>query len=476
MVYETVIGLEIHAELSTNSKIFCSCQNAFGGEANTRTCPVCMGMPGALPVLNQKVVELAIKAGLTFHCDIANYSKLNRKNYFYPDLPKAYQISQADMPLCKDGYMDIKINQTTKRIGITRIHIEEDAGKLVHETHAQYSVVDYNRCGIPLIEIVTEPDLRSPEEAQVFLETVKTHLSYIGVSDCKMQEGSLRCDVNVSLRPFGANTLGTRCEMKNINSFRAAIRAMHYEIARQTALLNSGNEIEQQTRRWDDALGKSFIMRTKENAQDYRFFPEPDIPPIVVTQEQIDEIKKTLPEDLNARKKRYQETYPLSVYDVQFLISSKAVADYFDQVLSYGCDPKLTVNILMGEVSAILNDRNLSFCDFPVSSTSFAELISLMEKETISNSVAKKVLTVMFDTGKPPKTIVDELGLAQISDQHVLLEWVEQAIIDNPKSVADFHAGKSKAKAFLIGQVMKLSRGKANPALLDTLFEENLTK
>ncbi len=474
MKYETVIGLEVHAELKTKTKIYCGCKNEFGGEPNTHTCPICTGMPGTLPVLNKTVVDFAIKAGLAMNCSITKYGKQDRKNYFYPDLPKAYQISQFDLPLCQNGYVDILVDGETRRIGITRIHIEEDAGKLVHNDYDGTSMADYNRCGVPLIEIVSEPDLRSPEEARIYLETLKSILEYTEVSDCKMQEGSLRCDVNVSLRPEGQKEFGTRCEMKNINSFRAAVRSMEYEQKRQEEVLSSGGVINQETRRWDDVKGVSTVMRTKEDAQDYRYFPEPDLLPIIVSDEWIEEIRSTIPEMPEQRKKRYIEEYALPEYDAFLLTSSKKTADFFDETVGLGAAPKAVSNWVMGDISKLINDRELEAGDIPFSPAQLKALIDLIDKGTISNSAAKKVLTEMFNNPDDPAKIVDKLGLSQVSDEGALMQMVQEVMAQNPQSIVDYKAGKDRALGFLMGQVMKLSKGKANPQAINKMLKDAL--
>lgn len=474
MKYETVIGLEVHAELKTNTKIYCGCKNEFGGEPNTHTCPICSGMPGTLPVLNKRVVDYAIKAGLAMNCSITKYGKQDRKNYFYPDLPKAYQISQFDLPLCQHGYIDILVDGQMRRIGITRIHIEEDAGKLVHDDYGNTSMADYNRCGVPLIEIVTEPDLRSPEEARVFLETLKSILEYTEVSDCKMQEGSLRCDVNLSLRPEGQEEYGTRCEMKNINSFRAAVRSMEYEQKRQAEVLDDGGVIDQETRRWDDVKGISTVMRTKEDAQDYRYFPEPDLLPIIVSDEWIEEIRKTIPELPEQRRSRYVEEYGLPEYDAFILTSSKKTADFFDQTVTLGAAPKTVSNWLMGDIAKLVNDHELEAGDIPFTPAHLAALIALIEKGAISNSAAKKVLNEMFNNPEEPEKIVDRLGLSQVSDEGAIMQMIQDVMAQNAQSVADYKAGKDKAMGYLVGQVMRVSRGKANPQVINKLLKEAL--
>ena len=476
MKYETVIGLEVHAELATKTKIFCGCKNEFGGEPNTRCCPVCTGMPGTLPVLNKAVVDYAIKAGLATNCSITKYGKQDRKNYFYPDLPKAYQISQFDLPLCQNGYVEIEVDGEKRRIGITRIHIEEDAGKLIHDDYGNESMADYNRCGVPLIEIVSEPDLRSPEEARVYLETLKSILEYTEVSDCKMQEGSLRCDVNLSLRPVGQKEFGTRCEMKNVNSFRAAVRAMEYEQKRQAQILDEGGIVEQETRRWDDVRGVSSPMRSKEDAQDYRYFPEPDLVPIVVSDEWVEEIKSTIPELPEQRKARYINEYALPEYDAFILTSSKKMADFFDAAVKAGATPKAVSNWLMGDISKILNEKEMEAADIPFTPEQLAKMIALIEKGTISNSAAKKVLDAMFKEPADPEKLVEKLGLAQVSDEGAILQMVNDVLAQNPQSIADYKAGKDKAMGFLVGQVMRISKGKANPQIINKLLKDALDK
>ncbi len=474
MNYETVIGLEVHAELKTATKIYCSCKNEFGGEPNTHTCPVCTGMPGTLPTLNKRVVDFAIKAGLAMNCNITKYGKQDRKNYFYPDLPKAYQISQFDRPLCQNGYIDILVDGKTKRIGITRIHIEEDAGKMVHDDYRNTSMADYNRCGVPLIEIVSEPDLRSPEEARIYLETLKSILEYTEVSDCKMQEGSLRCDVNVSLRPVGQEEFGTRCEMKNVNSFRAAVRAMEYEAKRQAEVLDAGGVVVQETRRWDDLKGESIVMRSKEDAQDYRYFPEPDLVPIIVSDEWIEEIRATIPELPEQRKARYLDEYGLPEYDAYILTSSKKMADYFDETVKLGVKPKTASNWLMGDISKLINDREMETGDVPFAPCDLKALIDLIENGTISNSAAKKVLTEMFNQPEAPEKIVERLGLSQVSDEGALKQMIQEVLEQNPQSIVDYKAGRDRALGFLMGQIMKLSKGKANPQIISKMLKEAL--
>ncbi|MBQ7036100.1 MAG: Asp-tRNA(Asn)/Glu-tRNA(Gln) amidotransferase subunit GatB [Clostridia bacterium] len=474
MKYETVIGLEVHAELSTKTKIYCSCENSFGGDTNTRCCPVCIGLPGALPVLNKTVVDYGIKAGLSMHCDIASYCKQDRKNYFYPDLPKAYQISQFDLPLCEHGFVEIDTDEGMKKIGITRIHIEEDAGKLLHAEGANFSLVDYNRGGVPLIEIVSEPDLRSPEEALAFLEAIKSTLQAIGVSDCKMQEGSLRCDVNVSVRPEGQKEFGVRSECKNVNSFHAAARAIRYERDRQIAILEAGGTVEQETRRWDDTKGESFVMRTKEEAHDYRYFPEPDLMPIFVDEAWKENLRNSLPELPSEKKKRYVENYDLPKYDAGLLSASLGLSKLFEEAVGEGAKPKTVSNWLLGEISKILNETLMEAEDIPFGGKALAELISMIESGTISGTIAKQVLPEMFNSDKNPKQIVEEKGLAQISDEGAIMEIIHGVLSQNEAAVNDFKAGKDKAIGFLTGQVMRASKGKANPGVIQAKLREAL--
>ncbi|MBQ8850076.1 MAG: Asp-tRNA(Asn)/Glu-tRNA(Gln) amidotransferase subunit GatB [Clostridia bacterium] len=472
MTYETVIGLEIHAELATKSKIYCSCSTAFGADVNTHTCPICTGMPGTLPVLNKKVVEYAVAAGLAMNCDITEYGKQDRKNYFYPDLPKAYQTSQYDLPVCKNGYLDIETDGKAKRIGITRIHIEEDAGKLIHDRVSGASLVDYNRCGVPLIEIVTEPDMRSPEEARAFLEKVKSILEYTGVSDCKMQEGSLRCDVNLSVRPSGQAEFGTRTEMKNINSFSAAFRAMENERERQIELLEKGEMVVQATRRWDDAKGESFEMRSKEEAHDYRYFPEPDLVPIVIDKEWVAKIKKGIPELPDERKHRYITELGLPEYDAKVLTASKEMSDYFERTVACGASPKAVSNLLMGDVTRILRERELSA--IPFASESLAAAISLYADGKVSSGALKRIIEALFDGEKDPERIAKEKGLIQVNDESALAPIIEKIIEDNPKAVEELRAGKGKTMGFFVGQAMKASGGSANPQIVNKLVREKL--
>lgn len=476
MDYEIVIGLEVHAELATKSKIYCSCTTAFGGEENTHCCPICTGMPGVLPVLNEKVVEYAVRAGLSTNCEIAEFSKQDRKNYFYPDLPKAYQTSQYDLPLCKNGYIDINVNGTEKRIGITRIHIEEDAGKLMHDEWETGTLVDYNRCGVPLVEIVSEPDMRSAEEAKVFLEKLKAILEYTGVSDCKMQEGSLRADVNLSVRPRGQKEFGTRTEMKNLNSFRAIVRAVESEANRQINELESGGVIVQETRRWDDNKGISYAMRSKEEAHDYRYFPEPDLAPIVLEKDWIDAVRKSLPELPEARKERYIKEFGLPEYDASILTGSKLFADFFEEAVEKCSNVKAVSNWIMGDLMRILKERDMEADKIPFPAEYLARMVEMIDKGKISGTIAKKVFEKMFETGKTPESIVKEEGLEVVSDEGALAEVVKNILLNHPQSIADYKSGKGKALGFLVGQAMKETKGKANPQLINKLLKDELDK
>jgi aspartyl-tRNA(Asn)/glutamyl-tRNA(Gln) amidotransferase subunit B len=477
MKYEIVVGLEVHAELKTESKIFCGCSTHFGAEQNTNVCEVCLGMPGTLPVLNQRAVEFAIRAGLALNCEIATFSKFDRKNYYYPDLPKNYQISQYDLPVCTNGYLDVEVDGETKRIGITRIHLEEDAGKLVHPntiTTSSYAWVDYNRTGVPLVEIVSEPDIRTPEEARAYLTKLRSILEYCDVSDCKMEEGSLRCDANISLRPFGQTTLGTKAELKNMNSFKAVQKGLEYEAMRQEQVLEEGGRIRQETRTWDEAKGVTLSMRSKEQAHDYRYFPDPDLVPLEISRAQVEEIRQTLPELPEARKQRLIEQDGLPDYDAEVITASRAVAEYYDAVKQLVNDPKTIANWIMGDMMMQLNARNLSIVESPVSPAHLADMIQLLNKGTISGKIAKTVFDEMFESGKKPDEIVKEKGLVQISDESAIIAIVEEVLAANPQSVADYKAGKEKAIGFLVGQVMKQSKGRANPELANRLLKERL--
>ena len=475
--YEIVMGLEVHAELSTKTKIFCSCPTEFGGEPNTHCCPICMAMPGTLPVLNEKVVEYAVKAGLATNCEIARNSKNDRKNYFYPDLPKAYQISQYDMPLCEHGNVEIQNENGEKTvIGITRIHIEEDAGKLNHNEFGAGSLVDLNRAGVPLIEIVSEPDLRSAYEVEQYLRKIKSILEYIEVSDCKMQEGSLRADVNVSVRKKGETKFGTRTEMKNMNSFRSIVRAIEYESQRQIDLIEDGGIVEQETLRWDDISGRTFSMRDKEDAQDYRYFPDPDLVTIRLSEEYIENIKNNLPELPESRRKRYIEEYKLSEHDANLLTGSKYLSDLFEEATNKCNNAKMVSNWILSDISRILNEKEMESDQIPFTAEELAETIKLIEKGTISSAIAKKVVEELFKDPKDPNEIIKEKGWIQISDEGVIKEVVLKVLDNNSQSVADYKAGKDKALGFLVGQAMKETKGKANPQMLNKMFIEEIKK
>ncbi len=474
--YEVIIGLEVHSELSTKTKIFCSCPTKFGAAPNTQTCPICMAMPGTLPVLNEKVVEYAVKAGLATNCEISRNSKNDRKNYFYPDLPKAYQISQYDQPLCEHGYVEIDTKEGKKKIRLTRIHIEEDAGKLSHDEFAGGSLVDLNRAGVPLIEIVSEPDLRSAEEVEEYLKKLKSILEYIEVSDCKMQEGSYRADVNVSVRKKGDSKLGTRTEMKNMNSFRSITRAIEYEIDRQIDVIEEGGEVEQETLRWDDVSGKTFPMRDKEDAQDYRYFPDPDLVAIKLSEEYIENIRKSLPELPESRKERYLKEYQLSEKDANIITASKYLSDLFEGAIKVCNNPKAVNNWIISDISRILNETEMEPIEIPFDSNQLGKLVILIDKGTISSSIGKKVLEELFENPRDPEEIIKEKGWIQISDEGAIKEVVLKVLEANPQSIADYKAGKDKALGFLVGQAMKETKGKANPKMLNQMFLEELKR
>ncbi len=473
--YEVVIGLEVHAELSTKTKIFCSCPTEFGAAPNTHVCPVCMAMPGTLPVLNEKVVEYAVKAGLATNCEISRNSKNDRKNYYYPDLPKSYQISQFDKPLCEHGYVEIDTPNGKKKIRLLRIHIEEDAGKLNHDDFGGGSLVDLNRAGVPLIEMVSEPDLRSAEEVEAYMRKLKSILEYIEVSDCKMQEGSLRADVNVSVHKPG-EPFGTRTEMKNMNSFRSIVRAIEYEVERQIDVLEDGGKIEQETLRWDDVSGKTFPMRDKEDAQDYRYFPDPDLVAIKLSEEYIENIKKTLPELPESRKERYLKEYELSEKDAKLITASKYLSDLFEKAIEVCHNPKAVCNWIISDISRILNETEMEPIAIPFDANQLGKLVVLIDKGTISSSIGKKVLVELFENPRDPEEIIKEKGWIQISDEGAIKEVVMKILEANPQSVADFKAGKDRALGFLVGQAMKETKGKANPKMLNEMFLAELNK
>ena len=473
--YTTVIGLEVHAELRTNSKAFCSCSTEFGGEPNTHVCPVCLGMPGALPVLNKQVVEFAIRAGLALNCDIQKFNKFDRKNYFYPDLSKNYQISQFDQPICLGGHIDIEVEGEKKRIGVTRIHIEEDAGKLLHDESFSGSLVDLNRCGVPLIEIVSEPDIRSSAEAKAYLETIKSILQYLNISDCKMQEGSIRCDVNVSVREKGATEFGTRCEMKNVNSFSAAVRGIEYEAKRQIEILEAGGTIAQEPRRWDDAKGMSILMRPKEDAQDYRYFPEPDLLTIVVPEEKIQALKDSIPELPNVKLQRYVFDFGLSQTDASLIAEDISRSKLFDACVALGnCKPKSISNWILADIAKYTNETGKTIEETALTPEHLTALIEQVEKGVISNASAKKVFAVIVEEDKDPIAIIEEKGMKQNSDTGFLEQLAKDVLAQNEKSVTDYKNGKTNALGYLVGQCMKASKGKANPGIVKEIVTKML--
>lgn len=478
MKYEAVIGLEIHCELKTKTKIFCGCATGFGAEQNTHVCPVCLGMPGVLPKVNKKVVEFGIKAGLATNCEINKYSKFDRKNYYYPDLPKNWQTSQYDLPIAEHGWVDIDVDGQKKRIRLTRIHMEEDAGKLVHSgttiKDSASSNVDYNRTGVPLLEIVSEPDMSSAEEARAYMEKIKSIMEYIDVSNCRMEEGNLRADINVSLRPVGTKELGTRTEMKNINSFKNLEDAINYEIERQTEVLEDGGHIIQETRTFDPARGITLSMRSKENAHDYRYMPEPDLPPIVTSDETIAKYRSELPELPDARRARLESEYGLSEYDAGIITSSRAMAEYFDAVVAEGADAKLAANWIMGDLAKNLNEAELDISKSPVEAKRLGQMIKLIMKDTISGKIAKKVFKEMWTNIDAPEKIVKDKGLVQITDTKAIEGIVDEVIAKNQKAVDDYKGGNKKAIGALVGQVMKASKGKANPQMVNKMLAEKL--
>lgn len=476
MEYEAVIGLEVHVQLKTESKMFCSCSAKFGAEPNSSTCPVCLGMPGSLPVANEKAFEYAILAALALNCEIAERLKFDRKNYFYPDLPKAYQISQYDMPLSFKGSIEIETPEGSRTIGITRAHLEEDAGKLLHEGMKGGSLVDYNRTGTPLLEIVSEPDIRSSKEAYEYLLTLKAVLEYVEVSDCNMEEGSLRCDANVSVRKKGETAFGTKTEVKNLNSFRGVEKALSFEIERQIDLLKGDDRVVQETRLWDEKAGETFSMRSKEEAHDYRYFPEPDLVPFTVSRDYVEKIRKKLPELPTAKLKRLAKDYGLSEYDCRVLVQQKIVADFFEEAVKEKVSPKLTANWITSELMGHLNARGLNFSDLKLKAADLAGLIKLIENGTVSGKIAKDVLPKMIDTGKTATQIVQDEGLVQESDEKVLGDIIKKVISENPKPVEDYKGGKKQSLGFLVGQVMKATKGKANPGVVNKVLKEHLDK
>jgi aspartyl-tRNA(Asn)/glutamyl-tRNA(Gln) amidotransferase subunit B len=474
MQYEVVIGLEVHVEMSTRTKIFCGCKNEFGAEPNTNVCPVCLSMPGTLPVLNGEAVEYGVRAGMSLNCHIPNYSKMDRKGYYYPDLAKAYQISQFDLPLCGRGEVEVDADGEKRKIGITRIHIEEDAGKLIHE--GAHSMVDYNRGGVPLMEIVTEPDFRSAEQVRAFLELIRANMEYLGVSDCKMEEGSMRCDINISVRPQGSDALGTRTELKNINSISAAARAIAYEAGRHMEIVDDGGSIIQETRRWDDAKGKTYSMRDKEEAHDYRYFPDPDLAPVYLSDERIAEIRASLPELPAVKRARYVEQYGLPEYDAGILTMSKYTAKLFEACVELYNEPKAISNYIMVDLARLLNENNIEPRDIPVTPKGLTDVLRLVSGGVVNSSVGKQVFEEMFHTGKDPAAIVEEKGLRQIDDSDEILALVQRIVAENPKPVADYRGGNTKAMTFFVGQVMKATKGKANPKTVNELVKAELEK
>lgn len=477
--YEPVIGLEVHVQLATRSKLFCACSTEFGKEPNQNTCPVCLGWPGTLPVLNREALYLGIKVGLALNCEIAERLKFDRKNYFYPDLPKAYQISQFDMPVNGKGWLDIETQDadgklTTKKVGVTRAHLEEDAGKLIHEGVQDGTLVDYNRTGIPLLEIVSEPDLRSAEEAHQYLVSLKAILQYLEVSDCNMEEGKLRCDANVSIRKSGAEKFGTKVEIKNMNSFKSVQKAIEFEIKRQTDALENKEVIRQETRLWDENKAQTFTMRSKEEAHDYRYFPEPDLVPFTIAAQTVEEVRGTLPELPKARLSRFIAEYGLSGYDALVLVHEKRLADYFEACLDGKLNPKIVSNWIQSELLALLNEKKIPVEASPLSAQNLAGLIRLIENQTISGKIAKEVLPMMFETGKTAEVIVEEKGLKQVTDTKLIEDLAEKIVRANPKSVADFLAGKKQAIGFLVGQMMKETKGKANPQLVNEILTKKI--
>ena len=472
--YETVIGLEVHVELATKTKIFCGCSTAFGGAPNTHTCPVCTGMPGSLPVLNREVVNKAIAVGLATNCKITQNCKFDRKNYFYPDNPQNYQISQLYYPICRDGKVEIEVDGRKKFIGIHEIHMEEDAGKLIHDPYTDSSLVDFNRSGVPLIEIVSEPDMRSADEVIAYLDKLRTTIQYLGASDCKLNEGSMRADVNLSIREAGATEFGTRTEMKNLNSFKAIARAIENERERQIDLLEAGKEVIQETRRWDDTKEYSYAMRSKEDAQDYRYFPDPDLVPIIISDEWLEEIRKAQPEFKEEKKARYQEEYGLPEYDADILTGTKRLADIFEETVALGANPKKASNWLMVETMRLLKEREMDAEDISFSAENLAKLIKLADSQAINSTVAKEVFEKIFAEDIDPDKYVEEKGLKTVNDEGALRSTIEQVLADNPQSVEDYRNGKEKAIGFLVGQTMKAMKGKANPGMVNQILKELL--
>ncbi|WP_125152872.1 Asp-tRNA(Asn)/Glu-tRNA(Gln) amidotransferase subunit GatB [Clostridium rectalis] len=475
MELEAVIGLEVHAELSTETKIYCGCTTDFGGKPNTHVCPICLGLPGSLPQLNKKVVEYAMKAGLALNCNINKLSRMDRKNYFYPDCPKNYQITQDEIPLCSEGYIEIELEDgEKKRIGIERIHIEEDAGKLLHTKAG--TLVDYNRAGVPLIEIVSKPDMRTPEEATLYLQKLRSILASIEVSDCKMEEGSLRCDGNISVKPKKSDVFGVRTEIKNMNSFKALEKALTYEFGRHVEAVKNGENLEQDTRRWDETNGVTIVMRSKEKANDYRYFPEGDLVTINISDEWVEKIRETIPELPHEKAERFVKEYKIPKYDAGVLTLTMAMANFFEETAKLSKDAKASSNWLMGDISRLLNENATTVEELKFTPENLAELIKLISTGTISNNIGKKVIVEMFNSGKDPKGIVEEKGLVQNNDEGAILEVVKKVIEGNPKSIEDYKNGKKRAIGFLVGLVMKETRGKANPQIVNRLVNNEIAK
>lgn len=474
--YESVIGLEVHVQLNTQTKMFCSCRNHFGDPPNTNVCPVCLGLPGSLPVLNQSVLESALRAGLMLHCTIAHFTKFDRKNYFYPDLPKAYQISQYDMPYCSNGWIETDVEGEIKRFGITRVHMEEDAGKLLHDSDATGSLIDLNRTGTPLLEIVSEPDLRSPADAYAYLTTIKQLIKYLNISDCNMEEGSLRCDANVSIRLVGEKTLGTKVEIKNMNSFRGVQQALSFEIERQITAAQEGEEIIQETRLFDPNTQTTHAMRTKEYAHDYRYFPDPDLVPVTFTDDDIDAAKASLPETPVTRAERFVNDYSLSEYDAQVLTAEREYADFLDAAVTAGAQPKNAANWIINNILSELNQSDMTLDTCPLTPQHLAQMSSMIEDNIISSNAIKKLVPAIFSTGKDPNELVEERGLTQVSDTSQIDEWVAQAAADNPDAVAALREGTEKAAGRIIGAVMRMSKGAANPATVTEAIQKYLKK
>ena len=472
--YETVIGLEVHVELATKTKIFCGCSTAFGGAPNTHTCPVCTGMPGSLPVLNKQVVEYAIAVGLATNCSITQYCKFDRKNYFYPDNPQNYQISQLYLPICRNGGIEIETAAGKKTVGIHEIHMEEDAGKLVHDDWTGSSMVDYNRSGVPLIEIVSEPDMRSADEVIAYLEKLRMIIQYLGASDCKLQEGSMRADVNLSVREVGATEFGTRTEMKNLNSFKAISHAIEGERARQIELLEEGRQVIQETRRWDDNKESSYAMRSKEDAQDYRYFPEPDLVPIVISDEWLQAVKDRQPELRSEKLERYKKEYDIPEYDAEIITGTKKMADIFEATTAICNKPKKVSNWLMVETMRLLKENEMEAEDISFAPENLAKLIEMADAGEVNSSVAKEVFEEIFKNNIDPEKYVEEKGLKTVSDDGALREVIEKVVADNPKSVEDYNSGKKKAIGFLVGQTMKAMQGKADPGMVNKILMEIL--